>query len=84
VPAEVLHVIDLPDDALGVNEECPAPGDCCPVVVRRASGPVGLADRVVDVRQEAVGEALGVGERLVLVRRVERDPDDDGVGVVEL
>jgi hypothetical protein len=39
---------------------------------------------VVDIGEEAIGEALLVGEGLVLLRRVERDADDDGVGCVEL
>jgi hypothetical protein len=39
---------------------------------------------VVDVGEQAVRKALLVGEGLVLVGRVEGDPDDRGVGLVEL
>ncbi len=82
--AEILDVVDLANDPVGVDQEGPPPGHRGPVVVGRAGGAVRLTDGVVDIGQQPVREALVVGERLVLVRWIERDPDDDGVGLVEL
>jgi hypothetical protein len=84
VGAEVLDVVHPADDALGVDQERPAPGDRRPVVVGRPGGAVRLANGVVDVGQEAVREALRLGEGLVLLGRIEGDADDGGAEVFEL
>jgi hypothetical protein len=43
-----------------------------------------LADTFVDVREESVGEAVPLGEGLVLLGRIEGDPEDDRIGFLEL
>ena len=81
---EVLDVVDLSHHAVGVDQERFPAGDGRPVVVAWPRGAVRLTHRVVDVGQQAVREALGVREGLVLLGGVEGDADDRGVGFVEL
>ncbi len=80
----VLHLVDAPHDALGVEQERDALGEVRILLVRALLGAVDLADRAGGVGEQAVREALVVGERLVLVRRVERDAEDRGTGLLEL
>ena len=82
--AEVLHVVDLAHHAVGVDQERPPAGDGCPVVIGPPRGAVRLPYRMVDVGEQAVREALGVGEGLVLLGGVEGDADDRRVGFLEL
>jgi hypothetical protein len=82
--ADVLHRVQPPNHAFRVDQDRHALGEVGPLLVRPLLGAVLLAGRPVDVGQQAIREALCLGERLVVLRRVEGDPDDGGIGIVEL
>jgi hypothetical protein len=80
---DVTHDVDPPDAAIGIDEEGDAPRELVEVLVVGALGAVRVAGDAVDVRQQAVGVGLVVGERLVLLGRVERDAEDLAAGIAE-
>jgi len=53
------------------------------LLIRRSNDIVGSTDNTVDVAQQWVLEALGLGELEVLGRCVERRADDGAVGIGE-
>ena len=80
---DVGHVVRHTDHAVRPDQVGVAAREPAELVVGIARDLVRSADRAVDVAQEAVRELLGVGERQVLCRRVERRTDDDGIQLVE-
>jgi hypothetical protein len=81
---DVGHLVGAPDDAVGVDEKGESLRHHRPLLVRPLGGTERLTNRFVPIGQEAVGEALGLGEGLVLLGRVERDAEDLGVQGFEL
>ena len=80
---DIGDVVRHTDHAIGPDQVRVSAGEPGELVVGLASDLVGGTDRAIAVAQEAVRELLGVGERQVLFRRVERRTEDDGIQVVE-
>lgn len=81
--SHVRHVVRLADHPVGPDQVGVTAREVGELLVRVASDLVGRADRPIDVAEQAIRELLVVGERQVLVRRVERGSEDDGIEVVE-
>lgn len=75
--------VDLADHAFVVDQERVPPGELRIVLGGWTHDVVGGTDQTVDIAQQGVPEALGLGELEVLGRCIERRPEDDAIGLGE-
>ena len=80
MPGRVGDFVGLDDDAVGIDQVADPLRIVGELVVGFTEYLVLGADRLVGVGEQQVGKVLGFGELPILLRSVERDPQDDTVG----